>query len=252
LSAAEFAHLAVGVSVLFAVTLLALRLGRVRTGWAPFVALARGSAQLAVVGLALRGVLSAPPTVAAVLAVMLATATWTASRRLAGLDGAARAVTVACVSGAAVTLLVVFALDVLPFQARYLVALGGIIIGATMTGATLAGRHLLSGLRSRRDEVEGWLALGATSRQAVVDVARGAAAEALVPALDQTRTTGLVTLPGAFIGALLGGASPGQAARFQIVVLAGILCAQAIVAVLVVHQLGAPTTIPEEPQAVTR
>jgi putative ABC transport system permease protein len=43
-------------------------------------------------------------------------------------------------------------------------------------------------------------------------VARHAAGEALVPAIDQTRTTGLVSLPGAFVGALLGGASRIQAA----------------------------------------
>ena len=29
--------------------------------------------------------------------------------------------------------------------------------------------------------------------------------EAIIPALDQTRTVGLVTLPGAYIGVLLGG-----------------------------------------------
>ncbi|MFI6743032.1 ABC transporter permease [Nonomuraea sp. NPDC050451] len=34
-----------------------------------------------------------------------------------------------------------------------------------------------------------------------------------MPALDQTRTVGLVTLPNAFVGMLLGGASPAVAAR---------------------------------------
>ena len=63
-----------------------------------------------------------------------------------------------------------------------------------------------------------------------------------MPALDQTRTVGLVTLPGAFIGALLGGASAVQAARFQIVVLVGLLCAQTITVVLLTYLLGAPRT----------
>lgn len=39
-----------------------------------------------------------------------------------------------------------------------------------MTGATLAGRNLLAGLRARREEVEAWLALGATPRRAVSDI----------------------------------------------------------------------------------
>jgi putative ABC transport system permease protein len=237
----------IGVAVLLAITYTALRLAQIRLGWAPLVAVVRGGLQLTLVGVALRGVLTAPPTVAAALGVMLATACWTASRRLKSLGDVGLVVVCCCTAGVAASLIPVFALDVLPFSARYIVALSGIVIGGAMTGATLAGRHLFHGLISRRDEIEGWLALGATSRQAVADVARFAAGEALVPTLDQTRTTGLVTLPGAFIGALLGGADPTQAARFQLVVLAALLATQTVVATLIVHALGAPTQIPSRP-----
>ncbi|GAT86278.1 hypothetical protein CVCC1112_938 [Paenarthrobacter nicotinovorans] len=57
---------------------------------------------------------------------------------------------------------------------------------------------------------------------------------ALIPSIDQTKTTGLVTLPGAFVGAIFGGISPLEAGRFQIVVLAGIMAAGALTAVLVI------------------
>jgi putative ABC transport system permease protein len=240
----QVVHLAIGVAALLVLTYAVLRIAHVRIGWAPATAIARGAVQLAVVGLALRGVLSAPPTVAAALAVMLGTAVWTSGGRLKALPGARVAALVGCIAGAVSALTVVFALGVLPFQARYLVALGGIVIGATMTGSTLAGRHLIAGMRSRRDEIEAWLSLGATMRQAIADIARSAAAEALVPGLDQTRTTGLVTLPGAFIGALLGGANPLQAARFQLVVLAAILACQSVVAVTITYLLGAPEQLP--------
>lgn len=245
----EFVRAAIGVAVLLAITYAVLRLATVRLGWAPLVAIVRGSVQLTLVGLALRGVLSAPPTVALALTVMLGTASWTATSRLKRLGHVGRTVTLCCLTGSAVSLVTVFALDVLPFSARYVVALSGIVIGNSMTGVTLAGRHLLAGLIARREEVEGWLALGATPRQAVRDVARAAAGEALVPVMDQTRTTGLVTLPGAFIGALLGGADPTQAARFQLVVLAAILAAQAVVATMIVHALGAPAQLPADPAA---
>jgi putative ABC transport system permease protein len=242
----ELVHLLLGVAVLLAVTGVALRVGRVRLGAAPYTAIARGAVQLALVGLALQGVLTHPPTVALVLLVMLSVAIWTAGGRVQSLAASRQRVAIACTSGALAALVVVFGLGVLPLQSRYVVALGGIVIGSTMTAATLAGRRLVDGLRSRRDEVEGWLALGATSRQAVADIARTAAGEALLPALDQTRTTGLVTLPGAFVGALLGGADPVQAARFQLVVLAALLAAQAIVAVVLVHLLGAPEQLPAD------
>ena len=102
-----------------------------------------------------------------------------------------------------------------------------------MTTATLSGRRTHQGLLSRWDEVEGWLALGATPRRATIDIARRAIGEALVPSIDQTKTTGLVTLPGAFVGAIFGGVSPIEAGRFQIVVLAGLMAAGAISASVV-------------------
>ena len=67
-------------------------------------------------------------------------------------------------------------------------------------------------------------------------IARAAAALALVPGLDQTRTVGLVTLPGAVVGMLLGGASPLQAAAVQLLVLVGLLLVQSV-AVLVTLEL---------------
>ena len=72
----------IGVAVLLGITYTALRLGQIRLGYAPLIAIVRGGIQLTFVGLALRGVLTAPPTVAAALTVMLGTACWTASRRL--------------------------------------------------------------------------------------------------------------------------------------------------------------------------
>ena len=61
-------------------------------------------------------------------------------------------------------------------------------------------------------------------------------AQPLVPGLDQTRTVGLVTLPGAFVGVLLGGGTPLQAGAAQVLVLVGLLAAQTIT-VVVAHRL---------------
>ena len=70
-------------------------------------------------------------------------------------------------------------------------------------------------------------------RDAVLLVCRPAAGQALIPALDQTRTVGLVTLPGAFVGMLLGGASPVEAGAVQLFVLVALLAVEAIAVVLV-------------------
>jgi putative ABC transport system permease protein len=222
----------------------ALTLAGVRIRRQVVVACVRAAVQLAVLGAVLGLVFRLPVAAAVVLLVMLATATRTAGRRLRELDRATRAVLLSSLAGALGTLVVAFATGAVAFQVRYVVALGGITLGGTMTACTLAGRQLLSGIRSRRDEVEGWLALGATPRQAVRDIARTAAGEALLPAIDQTRTVGLVTLPGAFVGALFGGASPATAARFQLVVLVGLLAAEAVAAVTLTWLLGAPQPLP--------
>jgi putative ABC transport system permease protein len=103
---------------------------------------------------------------------------------------------------------------------------------------------------ARSDEVEGWLALGATPRIAYADIARRAVHEALLPTIDQTRSTGLVTLPGAFVGALFGGANPIEAARFQLVVLAGIMLTQTITGLTVARILSAAPVLPAVAAAV--
>jgi Uncharacterised protein family (UPF0014) len=53
-------------------------------------------------------------------------------------------------------------------------------------------------------------------RQAIPDLLGVAVADALFPALDQTRTPGLVILPGAFARALFGVPGPLAAARFHL------------------------------------
>jgi hypothetical protein len=50
--------------------------------------------------------------------------------------------------------------------------------------------------------------------------------------LDQTRTVGLVTLPGAFVGVLLGGGTPIQAGAAQVLVLVGLLAAETVTVVV--------------------
>ena len=214
----------------------------VRQGRAVAWSALRGAAQLLVVGLVLGAVFRAPLAVLPILAVMVAAATATVTPRLAQLPTRSRwwrplAVVAAVTTGASVTATVVFATGALQLEPRNLVALGGITVGGAMTASTLAGRRFLAELRGRRPEVEGKLALGATMRQATADLVGVAVAEALVPALDQTRTTGLVTLPGAFVGALFGGASPLAAARFQLVVLVGLLAAESVAAVVLLRLL---------------
>jgi putative ABC transport system permease protein len=234
----------IAVALLAGITIAVLASYGVPERFSPALAILRGALQLAAVSLVLSGVITSPIWVAVALLVMFTVAVVTAARRL-GLTLRAVALCAAAMGGGAVVALtVVFSTGAVELTPRYALALGGIVIGNTMTVATLAGRRFREAVVDHWAEVEGWLALGATPRQSTGALARLAVHSSLIPSTDQTKTTGLVTLPGAFVGAIFGGLSPLEAGRFQIVVLASIMAAGSLTALVIVSALAPVRTRP--------
>jgi putative ABC transport system permease protein len=234
----------VAVAVLAAIALAIVWGLRLERPWLQPIAILRAVLQLAILTLILVGVISNGWWVALFLAVMVGAASWVVIRRLnlRLRDGPTIAAIITVAT--ALPVVVVFSTGAVEFSPRYVLAVGGIVVGNAMTVCTLMGRSLSAGFVSDRDEIEGWLALGATPRKASIRNARVAASTALIPATDQTRTTGIVTLPGAFVGAIFAGASPLVAAEFQVLVLASILVTGAISVALLSWRFGAPAVIP--------
>ena len=143
----------------------------------------------------------------------------------------------------------IFASGAVPWNGAAIVPMAGIVIGGCMTASSLNGRRCFAALREERDTYEGALALGLTVPVAVRLVIGRHRAEALVPGLDQTRTVGLVTLPGAFVGVLLGGGSPAQAGAAQVLVLVGLLAAQTLVVVVQSLLIERGRLVPEDLRA---
>lgn len=79
--------------------------------------------------------------------------------------------------------------------------------------------------------------LGFDDRAARLLVLDNTAIDALIPGLDQARTVGLVTLPGAFIGVLLTSGSALQAGAVQILVLIGLMLSQACAVAVTIELL---------------
>ena len=227
----------VGVGILMTLTVVVLGLSRAPHRFAPAVAIVRGTAQLAVISLILSSVITSAVWVGCALLVMFSVAAVTAARRIGWSWRHLALVSGGMAGGIAATLLIVFTTGAIAFSPRYALAIGGIVIGNAMMIATLAGRRFTSSVDERWDQVEAWLALGATPRQSTADLARTAVYAALIPSTDQTKTTGLVTLPGAFVGAIFGGVSPLAAGAFQITVLASVMAAGSITAVVVIRAL---------------
>lgn len=158
--------------------------------------------------------------------VMFAVGVWTTTGRV-GVRDRWPWTALAMAAGILPVLLIVFLTGAAPLNGITIVALGGIVTGNMMTAHTLAGRRTFAELRDNHPSYEAALSLGFLRRDAIALVADRVLGEALVPNIDQTRTVGLVTLPGAFIGVLLGGGSPVQAGAAQVLVLIGIMAGQA-------------------------
>lgn len=193
--------------------------------WSAPAAALRGAAQLAVVSLVLAAALRHRWSAAAVLVVMFAAAAVTAGRRSrAGRSGAW--LTAALAAGMVAVLPAMLLSGVVPLDPVAVIPIGGIVLGNAMTATSLAARRALDAAEQRRGEVEAALSLGLSERDSRMLVVHDSAADALLPGLDQTRTVGVVTLPGAFVGVLLASGSAVQAGAVQILVLVGVLLAQ--------------------------
>lgn len=226
--------LAAALAVLTTVGALVGGLGGLGVGRRVLTAAARAVVQLAAVSLVITAVVQSLLLAAAFVGLMYLVATLTSARRITR-DRSGLFAALPIGVGVLPVLGVVLATGAIPLRGIALVPIGGIVIGGAMTATSLAGRRALDELRSRYGEYEAALSLGLLPRDAVLEICRPAAAQGLVPGMDQTRTVGLVTLPGAFVGVLLGGGSPAQAGAAQILVLTGLLAAQALAVLLTVE-----------------
>jgi putative ABC transport system permease protein len=156
---------------------------------------------------------------------------------------------IAMAAGVLPVLVVVFGSGAIPFEGIAIIPVAGIIVGNAMTGHTLVGRRSFAALREEHPQYEACLSLGMLPGQAIAESIHRRAPEALLPGLDQIKTTGVVTLPGAFIGVMLGGGSPVQAATAQALVLFGIMAAQTVTVAVAERLIAARRLLPTELRA---
>jgi putative ABC transport system permease protein len=177
--------------------------------------------------------------VAALIVVMTVFGAATARGRAKRVPGAFVPLLVALGLAAAATLLLVVALGIFDAEARYLVPVGGMVVGNSMTAAAVALNRLGDDIADRAAEIEATLALGATAAQAARPVVRRSLRSGVIPLIDSTKTTGLIFFPGTMVGMLLAGAAPIDAVRLQLVllyVLLGSVALAALVAVLLAYR----------------
>ncbi|GAA1518530.1 ABC transporter permease [Kribbella lupini] len=233
--------------LLVAIAVTASRFVQLRHDKGIVTAAIRAVLQLALVGAVVGFALQTIWGALLFVGVMLTVATITSTRRIRStvrVPGQFAFCAFAIGGSACVVLLLLILPGVVPRNPETILPMGGIIIGGAMNATTLAGRRLLHEYGARFGEYEAGLSIGLMPADAFKLVAGPTAGDALLPALDQTRTVGLVTLPGAFVGMVLGGASPTAAAALQLVVLLGLIAAEAL-AILVTTELLARAPLPD-------
>jgi putative ABC transport system permease protein len=202
---------------------LMLRLGMERK---LAVSALRASAQLLLVGYALRWLFAAernPLWVIPMASIMLIAASRSAVARASrGYRGDSWSAFVALVcSGLTTSIFVTGAvLGAEPWiEARTWIPLLGMILGNSMNGLSLALDSLLDSLDSRRALIEADLACGATAWEAAREPLAQAVKKGMIPMINAMMVVGIVSLPGMMTGQILSGADPLQASRYQLVVM---------------------------------
>jgi putative ABC transport system permease protein len=219
------------------------------------VAVLRSFVQLTAIGYVIQAIFDSDSLwlVAGLLAAMVGLGAFTARSRARAVPGALGPLVLALGVAVSVTLGLVLALGVFEPEPRYMVPVGGMVIGNAMTAAAVVLNRLGDEVRGQANLIEATLALGATSREAAVGAVTRSLRSGMIPLIDQTKTTGVIAFPGTMVGMLLAGAEPLDAVRLQLILLWVLLGSVALAALIAVslgyrgfftpaHQLKEPPT----------
>jgi putative ABC transport system permease protein len=117
---------------------------------------------------------------------------------------------------------VVISLDNI-FDARYLIVLGGMLLGNSLRGNIVGISTFYKNIKKDTKKYLYVLSLGASHYEALRPYLRESVQLALMPTLASMATMGIVALPGMMTGVILGGASPEVAIKYQIMIMIAIV-----------------------------
>lgn len=194
----------------------------------------RATLQLLAIGYVLQFLFSSQSWlyVGLMLTIMLGVAVQVATKRGGGIPGTWPRVAIALLTTELLTMGLMLLTGQLKPEAQQVIPVSGMIIGNAMVTAGLLLNRMRAEMRLRREEVQLWLSLGATPRQASAQVVRTAVRACMIPTIDGLKTVGLVQLPGMMTGQIMAGADPAVAVRYQILIMFALASAAALVSIL--------------------
>ncbi|KAG1655638.1 hypothetical protein FOA52_008876 [Chlamydomonas sp. UWO 241] len=105
------------------------------------------------------------------------------------------------------------------WEAQYFIPLLGMLLGNCTSAVSLGLNTILDDLTTHCSGIEWQLAMGANRWEATGPAIRRAIKTAITPLLNQMNVMGLVAIPGMMTGQILAGADPGNASRYQMLIL---------------------------------
>jgi putative ABC transport system permease protein len=134
-----------------------------------------------------------------------------------------------------VSLAILIIPKVVKFEPIYVIPLMGMVIGNTMNTIHLALDKIIDMVKSERDILWGYLALGASEIEALRPFIKNAVKSAVIPQMNRTKSVGVIFIPGAMVGMLLSGANPIYAAEIQIIIMWMVLSSAIISGILICY-----------------
>jgi putative ABC transport system permease protein len=203
------------------------------------IAVVRSAIQLFAIGYVIQAIFDEDSLwlVAALVVVMVVFGAYTARARATKVPGALGPLLIALSLAAVTTLGLVLALGIFEATPRYVVPVGGMVIGNAMTAAAVALNRLGDDVEASARQIEATLALGASSAEAAAPIVRRSLRSGMIALIDSTKTTGLIFFPGTMVGMLLAGAEPTDAVRLQLILL-WVLLGSVAISSLVATELG--------------
>lgn len=109
------------------------------------------------------------------------------------------------------------------FDAKYIIAIGGMVLGNTLRANVVGIGDFYKSLKKDENRYLYQLSLGATRYEALLPFAKRSFLAAINPTIATMATMGIVSLPGMMTGQILGGSVPLVAIKYQIAIMVTIL-----------------------------
>ncbi len=174
-----------------------------------------------------------PVYILLMILLMIAAAAQNIIKKGKGIKGITWKIVLTLVTVEVVTMGILLSFHIIPFEARYIIPISGMMIGNSMVLSLLFLNRFLSEINASDEQIELILSLGGSKKQAIHRSLMSAIRSSMIPTIESQKTMGLVQLPGMMSGQIIGGADPIIAVQFQLLILFLLLTAATISSIMV-------------------